>query len=99
MMMSEKQLNLPLRLLHLLAYGGIRSTAELAQQLGISEGLVTLMAEDLTRRGYLVALSAGGECKAGCAGCAVAATCSTPTAQDRLPLLALTAKGKMAVPV
>ena len=41
------------RLLRLLGEGGIRSTAELARRLDISEGLVGLMMEDLTRRGYL----------------------------------------------
>ena len=47
---------LTVRLLRLLGGGGIRSTAELAQALGVHEGLVRMMAEDLARRGYLAAL-------------------------------------------
>lgn len=89
------ELSLPMRLLSLLSYGGIRSTAELARCLGVSEALVGMMAEDLTRRGYLQALS-GGDCSAGCAGCAVVSQCKLPGEEDRLPLLALTEKGKLA---
>ncbi len=91
--MVEREANLPLRLLRLLSGGGIRSTSELARKLEVSDGLVTMMAEDLTRRGYLVALS-GGECSSGCAGCGLAAACSVPTARDRLPLLTLTPRGR-----
>ena len=93
-----EETSLPVRLLRLLSGGGIRSTSELAQKLGGSEGLVTMMAEDLMRRGYLVPLSGGGECDAGgraaCAGCGMVAACSVSTARDRLPLLALTQRGR-----
>ena len=93
-----EEVSLPVRLLQLLSAGGIRSTSELAKKLGVSEGLVTMMAEDLMRRGYLVPLSGDGECGAGgraaCAGCSLAAACSVPTARDRLPLLALTPRGR-----
>jgi hypothetical protein len=91
--MSES--SLPARLLGLLGYGGIRSTAELAQRLGVSAALVGMMAEDLTRRGYLQALT-GGDCSVGCGGCAMVSQCKLPGAEDRLPLLALTEKGKSA---
>ena len=47
------------------------------QRLGVSEGLVTMMAEDLRRRGYLQAVS-DGECEHGCAGCGVASPCKLP---------------------
>lgn len=88
-----EEVSLPVRLLRLLSGGGIRSTSELARKLGVSDGMVTMMAEDLMRRGYLVALS-GGECSSGCAGCGLAVACSIPTARDRLPLLALTPRGR-----
>jgi hypothetical protein len=87
-------LSLPIRLLGLLSYGGIRSTSDLAKRLGVSEAMVGMMAEDLTRRGYLQALG-GGDCSTGCGGCAVVSQCKLPGAEDRLPLLALTEKGKL----
>lgn len=97
-MKMAEEINLPVRLLRLLSAGGIRSTAELAQKLGVSDGLVTMMAEDLMRRGYLAALSGGDACDAGgrtaCSGCSLSAACSVPTARDRLPLLALTPRGR-----
>lgn len=93
--MSES--SLPTRMLGLLSYGGIRSTAELAKRLGVSEALVGMMAEDLTRRGYLQALT-GSDCSSGCAGCGLVSQCNVPGAEDRLPLLALTEKGKSAAP-
>ena len=92
--MSES--SLPTQLLGLLASGGIRSTSELAQRLGVSAALINLMAEDLTRRGYLKAL--GGDCGSSCGGCAIISQCKLPGADDRLPLLALTEKGKLAMP-
>ena len=94
----ERETSLPMRLLRLVSDGGIRSTAELGRRLGVSEGLVTMMAEDLRRRGYLQAVS-GGECDTGCASCGIATTCKLPGAEDRLPLLVLTEKGKAAVPL
>jgi hypothetical protein len=88
--------SLPTRLLSLLSYGGIRSTSDLARRLGVSAALVGMMAEDLTRRGYLQALT-GGDCNSGCGGCAIVSQCKLPVAEeDRLPLLALTEKGKAA---
>ena len=92
-MMSDS--SLPSQMLGLLSYGGIRSTAELAKRLGVSEALVGMMAEDLTRRGYLQAL-VGGDCNSGCGGCGLVSQCKAPGAEDRLPLLALTEKGKVA---
>lgn len=97
-----EEINLPVRLLRLLSTGGIRSTAELAQKLGVSDSLVTMMAEDLMRRGYLAPLSGGSGSGAGCgsacsAGCSLAAACAVPAARDRLPLLALTPRGRQMV--
>ncbi len=94
----QREFNLPMRLLQLVSYGGIRSTAELGKRLGVSEGLVTMMADDLRRRGYLQAVS-GGECDTGCASCGIASSCKLPGAEERLPLLVLTEKGKAAASV
>ena len=41
------------RLLSILAEGGIHTPAELAEQLGVSEGLIQQMLADLSRVGYL----------------------------------------------
>ncbi len=79
------------RLLRLLGEGGISSTAELARRLDISEGLVGLMVEDLTRRGYLAPLDAG--CSSGCDACGLAAACGVT---GKPPVLALTEKGRRA---
>jgi hypothetical protein len=95
MMAMERELSLPMRLLQLVSYGGIRSTAELGRRLGVSGELVAMMAEDLRRRGYLQAVSGGG-CDTGCASCAIVGTCKLPRKADQLPLLTLTEKGKMA---
>lgn len=86
------QHGLPGQLLGLLAEGGIRSLADLARRLDVSEALARLMAEDLTRRGYLVALESG--CASTCAGCSLSGACSTADAHAAMPLLALTAKGR-----
>lgn len=79
------------RLLHLLGEGGIRSTAELARRLDMSEGLVGLMVEDLTRRGYLAPLDAG--CSSGCDTCGLSSACGVTA---KTPVLALTEKGRRA---
>jgi len=92
--MVEQETNLPLRLLQQLARGGIRSTADLARSLGVSEGLVKLMVEELARRGYLVALG-GGACGASCAGCSSAAACHLPSDPSRSPgIMTLTPSGR-----
>ncbi len=82
-------------MLRLLDGGGIRSTAELACALHVSEDLARLMAEDLARRGYLAALQT--DCGAGCAGCALADACAQPAGAATLPVLALTGKGRQAI--
>lgn len=87
-------LSLPVRLLQMVAYGGIRSTAELGQRLEVSEALVAMMAEDLQRRGYLKAVG-GGECHTSCTGCGLASSCKPPGSTDQLPLLTLTEKGQL----
>jgi DNA-binding MarR family transcriptional regulator len=96
MIAPPRELSLPMRLLQLVSYGGIRSTAELGRRLGVSPELVKMMTEDLRRRGYLDAVS-GGECETtGCTSCDIASSCKMPGAEERLPLMVLTEKGKAA---
>jgi len=61
-------------LLDLVAEGGLRSYADLARELGVSEGLVGQMIEDLARRGYLRPVA--GSCESQCIGCPLAETCA-----------------------
>ncbi len=82
-------------MLQLLVDGGLHSTAELARRLGVSEGLVAAMTEDLARRGYLAAVR--GHCDTACAGCGIQAACVEPGAAATVPiLLSLTDKGQRA---
>ena len=83
--------SLAARMLRLLDGDGILSTAVLARQLGISEGLVKIMAEDLSRRGYLAPISAC--CAANHGTCGLTAVCATQKTMSA-PLLVLTAQGR-----
>ncbi|MGQ9586219.1 MAG: FeoC-like transcriptional regulator [Anaerolineae bacterium] len=67
--------------LRLMAEGGVRSLAELAERLEVSQDLALQMLEDLKRGGYLKADLMG--CTGACEGCPAAHTCSL-TAQARL---------------
>ncbi len=62
------------RLLELVAEGGLRSYADLARELGVSEGLVGQMIEHLARMGYLRPVA--GDCESRCTGCSLAKTCA-----------------------
>jgi Mn-dependent DtxR family transcriptional regulator len=62
------------RLLELVAEGGLRSYADLARELGVSDGLVGQMIEDLAWRGYLRPVA--GDCESRCTGCSLAETCA-----------------------
>ena len=62
------------RLLDLVAEGGLRSYADLARELGVSEELVGQMIEDLAQRGYLRPVA--GDCESRCTGCSLAKTCA-----------------------
>ncbi len=87
---------LPVRFLSLLAEGGIRSLAELARRLDVSEELVRLMAENLARQGYLAPTGSGCTTTA-CDGCALSDACSPSGAHAAKPLrLMLTPKGRQA---
>ena len=67
------------KLLQQVAEGGVRTRAELARKLGVSEGLVEQMLEDLARMGYLKPVE--GRYTSQCTGCPLASTCAagTPT--------------------
>ncbi|MGQ9554434.1 MAG: hypothetical protein ACUVWR_10005 [Anaerolineae bacterium] len=78
--------------LRLIASGGVGSSEQLAQKLGVEPGLARQMLEELVRLGYL--RPAGGECRAACAKCPYADACLS------LPQMwLLTEKGKRAVGV
>jgi hypothetical protein len=95
---APNQLALPRRMLSLLSEGGIASTADLARRLGVSEGLIGMMAEEMTRRGYLARMDG---CHGGCGGCHAASSCAASpsgTAPEATSgaLLLLTSKGRQA---
>lgn len=62
------------RLLSLVGQGGVRSYADLARQLDVSEELLEQMLEDLARMGYLQPVAEG--CEAHCAGCTLEEACA-----------------------
>ncbi|MBN1877228.1 MAG: winged helix-turn-helix domain-containing protein [Anaerolineae bacterium] len=88
------------RVLQELSTGNVRSQADLAQRLGISEGLLMQMMEELMHKGYLMPVMPTPAC-GGCSGCGVGKTCPTKTL-DKLPASRkwiLTAKGYHAAGV
>ncbi len=93
--MRQKILSVLDELLRLLGDGGIHSTAELARRLDVSEGLVSAMAADLARRGYLEPIETG--CGTGCDGCGLAKACAPASGNAPAPMLMLTAKGRAAI--
>jgi Mn-dependent DtxR family transcriptional regulator len=56
------------RVLQEMFTGNVHSRADLARRLGVSEGLLTQMMEDLGRKGYLKPISTALECSSGCCG-------------------------------
>ena len=62
------------QLLQNLAQGGAHSYADLTRALGVSEGLLQQMIEDLVRMGYLRAV--GDDCQAKCDDCPMAGVCA-----------------------
>ena len=78
-------------LLRLVAQGDVRTRVELARKLGVSEGLVEQMLEDLARMGYLKPVE--GDCASQCTGCPLARTCAVGTPAR---IWALTEKGQKA---
>lgn len=85
-----------IRILESIARGHVYSPGSLARQVGVSEGLLMPMVEDLTRRGYLAPLSldgqgGGGSC-GGCSGCKPGQDCPAGVTLD-LQGWVLTPKG------
>jgi predicted ArsR family transcriptional regulator len=78
-------------LLRILSEGGTYSPSDLAQELGVGEGLVRQMIEDLTALGYLSPLA--DSCGMDCGQCPDSANCcaSSPSRAWQL-----TAKGRRA---
>ena len=67
-----------MRLLQLVAEGGVHSYATLAEQLGVSKGLLEQMLQDLARVGYIARL--GGACDTSqCHHCPLGGSCATDT--------------------
>jgi hypothetical protein len=62
------------KLLNLLAVGGVFPVSVLARDLGVSEALLQEMISDLVRLGYLRSLIAA--CQSGCAACSLANSCA-----------------------
>ncbi len=61
-------------LLRAIAEDQTHSQTELARQLGVSEGLVEQMLEDLVRMGYLESMAGG--CADQCVACLLAKACA-----------------------
>ena len=78
-------------LLRRVAQGGLQSTAALARELDVSEGLLLQMTGDLLRMGYLKPVSDG--CGARCEACPAAGGCSIGGPGG---VWALTEKGRRA---
>jgi len=65
------------KLIMMIAKGQVYSQAELARQLGVSEGLVAQMTMDLSRMGYLK--RADEKHGVGCAACSIKGMCPSGT--------------------
>jgi hypothetical protein len=90
--------SLPVRLLAALGEGGIRSTADLARDLDVTPTLVTVMTEELARRGWLAPVDGGcGSCAAAgrSQGRGCGALCA-PRAGSGPALYALSSEGRRA---
>ncbi|MEJ2514059.1 MAG: FeoC-like transcriptional regulator [Gammaproteobacteria bacterium] len=61
------------RLLHEAARGGVGSTRELSEALGVSESMIEAMMQELARRGLVEQAS---ECRPGCEDCPVGPVCA-----------------------
>jgi predicted ArsR family transcriptional regulator len=62
------------KMLRLLTRDGLRTTADLARELQVSEALVHMMIADLAQRGYLRPVSAN--CGGSCTACPLIRTCA-----------------------
>ncbi|MEW6567977.1 MAG: MarR family winged helix-turn-helix transcriptional regulator [Chloroflexota bacterium] len=61
------------RLLTLIQEGDLHTTGELAAAMGVSQGLVAAMVDDLCRRGHLIPTAVSGS--PSCGSCPLKATC------------------------
>jgi len=78
-----------MRLLSLFAEVGVHSYATLAEQLGVSTGLLEQMLRDLARMGYIAPV--GGACDTSqCHHCPLGGSCATDTQNN---VWVLTEKG------
>lgn len=73
--MATHQTSLLTRLLRRLQAGGLLSTQQLAQELGISPLLVEPMLESLVAQGYIQPLNSSGACSTHCQSCALQSAC------------------------
>lgn len=62
------------RLIEAVARGGSGNTRELAEELGVSPGVVDAMMDELARRGLVQRAS---DCSPGCGDCPVGAVCAS----------------------
>jgi len=62
------------KILNLLAIGGVVPIAKIARETCVSEALVLEMLTNLTQRGYLRLLDTA--CQSGCSACPMANTCA-----------------------
>lgn len=88
--------NLVARLLAILSDSRLHTTADLADQLQISEELVRVMADDLAQHGYLCQVQS--DCTPTCSECGLARVCSASgSAPPAGRFFSLTAKGRRVV--
>ena len=81
-----------MRLLSLVAEGGVHSYVTLADQLSVSRGLLEQMLQDLARMGYIAPV--GGACDTSqCHHCPLSGSCATDAQGN---VWVLTAKGAQA---
>lgn len=82
------------KVLQEMSIGGVRDQADLARRLGVSEGLLSQMMEELAHKGYLTALETSSGCE-GCSGRGGGKACSGCgfSAAANLKGWALTARG------
>ncbi|MEA3352147.1 MAG: winged helix-turn-helix domain-containing protein [Chloroflexota bacterium] len=80
------------RLLQLVAEAGVHSYASIADQLGVSTGLLAQMLSDLAQMGYIAPV--GGACDTSqCHHCPLGGSCATDAQGN---VWALTSKGMQA---
>lgn len=69
---------------------GYISRSQLAKELGVAEGMVSLGIDHLLQMGYLVAEEKGADCASTCANCPFARNCS----KEIVKLFTISDRGK-----